>query len=433
MSKKILIISYNFAPRHTVGAIRPTKLAQYLAEAGNAVDVVTVKPFGDLDRSMDCVFDHVGKVFEIDRPIIRESAPAANGTKPAPGKTDKPSKTKKSLIKKLKYQAYEYRRISGSRAFAREFKKLVKSDPERFRSYDAVISSYGPVASHLCGLVMKKLCPGVRWIADFRDPMAVSTTTLLTRRARLSIQRKVCRNADRLVAVSEGYYERIFDADAQKKASVIYNGYDERDVDRSAVEPDGEFSFTYVGALYDGMRDISPLFEALASLVRDGVIERGDIRFKYAGGAFGTLVGQAEKSGLADRLFDLGRLSRDDCLKLQASSRHLVLATWNEGEERGVFPGKFIEYIMAKRPVISLVSGKLGSSEVTRVMERGRLGATYEDATRDRDLRSLADYLANDYRLYKNGLPPAFDPDEKTVASFDFKETAKQFEKLISI
>jgi hypothetical protein len=51
--KKILILSYNFAPRQTVGVIRPTKLAQALTEAGNKVDVVCVKPFGNLDHSFD--------------------------------------------------------------------------------------------------------------------------------------------------------------------------------------------------------------------------------------------------------------------------------------------------------------------------------------------------------------------------------------------
>ena len=437
MGGKILIISYNFAPRHTVGAIRPTKLAQYLAEDGYAVDVVTVKPFGELDHSMDAVFGLIGRTDEIDRPIIKEKTPSASAAPSArptgEKKPDRPAKQgKKGLIKKLKYELYEYRRVSGSRAFAREFKKLVKSDPERFGSYDAVISSYGPVASHLCGLVMKKLCPGVRWIADFRDPMVVNTTTGLTRRSRLSIQRKVCRRADRLVAVSRGYYDRIFDAEAKKKASVIYNGFDRRDVDLPAAEQDGEFSFTYVGALYDGKRDISPLFEALAGLAGEGKINRKDVRFKYAGGAFGTLRGQAERFGMADCLCDLGKLTRDECLKLQASSRHLVLATWNEDGEGGVFPGKFLEYIMASRPIVSLVSGEVPGSEVTRVMKRGRLGVTYEDATRETDIAALKEYILCDYTLFKQGRPALFDPDESVVSGFDFSETVKRFEELIS-
>ncbi|MBQ7160322.1 MAG: glycosyltransferase [Clostridia bacterium] len=436
MNKRILIISYNFAPRHTVGAIRPTKLAQYLSEAGEKVDVVTVKPFGELDHSMDGVFEHIDRLYEIDCPIIKEKAPAPAATKPqakpevrsAPA----PAPRMKGLVKKLKREIYEYRRVSGSRRFAAEFKKLVKSDLDNFRSYDAVISSYGPVASHLCGLEMKALCPGVKWIADFRDPMVVNATTRLTRRSRLKIQRRVCKKADRLVAVSEGYSDKIFEGEAKNKSCVIYNGFDRRDIDLPSVSPDKSFNFTYVGALYDGKRDISPLFAVLSRLEAEGIIEKEKVRFNYAGSAFEVLRGQAKKYGLADCLYDLGRLDRDQCLKLQAASRHLVLATWNEEKEGGVFPGKFLEYIMAGRPIISLVSGNVPSSEVTRVIERGRLGVTYEDATAEDDLNKLKNYVLHDYLLWLGGEPPEFDPDESVVSSFDFRETAKRFEELIA-
>ena len=437
--KKILLISYNFAPRHTVGAIRPTKLAQYLAEDRNTVDVVTVKPFGELDHSMDEVFGHVRKVFEIDRPIIKEKPSArpdgglkqsTSAAQSAPKQTD--AVKKKSFLQKIKYELYEYRRVSGSRAFAARFEKLVKSDVDRFRDYDAVITSYGPVASHLCGLVMKKLCPDVKWIADFRDPMVVNTTTALTKRSRASIQNKVCKKADALVAVSQGYFDHIFETDrAKSKATVIYNGFDRRDVMTDASASDGEFSFTYVGALYDGKRDISPLFEALASLIEDGMIDKKDVRFNYAGNAFKVLRGQAARFGVDDCLCDLGRLTRDECLKLQARSRHLVLATWNEKNEGGVFPGKFLEYIMSARPIVSLVAGDLPGSEVTSVMKRGKLGVTYEEATREEDLSVLKEYVLSDYALFKKGMPSDFHPDEETVSSFDFAQTAKSFEKLI--
>jgi len=41
--KRILIISYNFAPRQSIGSIRPTKLAKYLAKAGNTVEEADAK------------------------------------------------------------------------------------------------------------------------------------------------------------------------------------------------------------------------------------------------------------------------------------------------------------------------------------------------------------------------------------------------------
>lgn len=428
--KKILIVSYNLAPKHTVGAIRPTKLAQYLSRDGYDVDVITVRPYGELDHSMDRSLENIHRIDYIDCVIVDEKV--GNKT-PSVSKNVTPSPGKKNLFYKLKRELYEYKKIFNSKKFAVAFEKLVKSDIRRFRSYDVVITTYGPVASHLCGLKFKKLCPGVKWIADFRDPMVTNAVSMMTRRFRTRIQNEVCRKADHLVAVSNGYYDRIFDDEAKKKASVIYNGFDRGDIDISSVERDGEFSFTYVGIMYEGKRDFSPFLKVLGSLISEGKIKADDVKIKYAGNTFGVLKKQAESSGFTGNLIDLGRLSRNDCLKLQASSRHLLLATWNEKEELGVFPGKFLEYIMIGRPIISFVSGNEPGSEVTRVMKRARLGITYEDATRETDIHALREYLLSDYEAFLAGRDTDFSPDPKEVSRFDFANTAKSFEELIDV
>ena len=431
--KKILIISYNFAPRHTVGAIRPTKLAQYLAEMGDQVDVVTVKPYGKLDHSMDAALALIHHVYEIDSVIVDQKTTSSAG--PAKAQTasaPKPKQNKKSLLGRLKLEAYDLKKIRNSYKFAAAFGRLIKSNIEQFRSYDAVFSTYGPAASHLCGLKMKELCPGVLWIADFRDPMVIKWNMRSTLLQRRRIQKKVCRKADRLVAVSQGYFDRIFDGEARKKASVIYNGFDRRDVDIPAVVPDGEFSFTYVGTIWDDdNRDVSPLFRALEKLIEEGRIDAQDVCVNYAGGTFAAIKKQADSCGYTGRLADKGMLARDDCLRLQASSRHLLLATWNINDEYGVFPGKFLEYIMIGRPIISLVSGDRPDCEVTEVMKRGRLGPTYEALTREHDFPLLCEYLENDYRRFKDGLAPDYSPDAAVVESFDFANTAKQIRDLI--
>ncbi|MBQ4054166.1 MAG: glycosyltransferase [Clostridia bacterium] len=427
--KRILIISYNFAPRQSIGSIRPTKLAKYLAKAGNTVDVVTVKPFGDLDHSLDDALELVGHIDHIDCRIVEEK-PAAN--KPAAVEVPKCEVSKKpGLLRRIKKELYECKKIVNSRAFAKEFVKLVKSDPERFRSYDAVISSYGPVASHLCGLEFKRLCPGVKWIADFRDPMVVNTSTRITAFYRNRLQKKVCKRADRLIAVSNGYYERIFDEEDKKKASVVYNGFDRSDIDLSSVGSDGEFSFTYVGIMCDGKRDFSPLLKLLSELINEGEIDADDVKIKYAGSTFGVLQRQAESVSFGGRLINLGKIARSDCLKLQASSRHLLLSTWNEKGEHGVFPGKFLEYIMIGRPIISFVAGDESGSEVTYVMKRANLGVTYENATHDEDIKKLREYLIRDYRAFKEGRDAEFSPIPHEVARFDFANTAKSFEEII--
>ena len=48
--KRILIISYYFAPQNVIGAVRPTKLAKYLTRMGHEVTVISG---GGLDGKTD--------------------------------------------------------------------------------------------------------------------------------------------------------------------------------------------------------------------------------------------------------------------------------------------------------------------------------------------------------------------------------------------
>ncbi|MBR6515113.1 MAG: hypothetical protein IKT46_09830 [Clostridia bacterium] len=429
--KKILILSYNFAPRQTVGVIRPTKLAQALREAGNAVDVVCVKPFGNLDHSFDEALKKLNITY-IDKIIVEEKVrPATQQPKPAPAPAPQSAPKKKTLIRKVKTEGREILKITRSIGFAKRFEKLVKADKKKYSSYDACISSYGPVASHLCGLVMKKHCPGVKWIADFRDPMVVNLTTPLTKPYRASLQEKVCKKADVLVAVSNGYADRIFGERYKDKSHVVYNGFDRGDIDTAGIEPDGLFSFTYVGALYGGKRDIRPLFDVLKELCDEGSVDKNDIVIKYGGNNLPILMTQAAQFGLEDRIIDHGMLPRAKSLELQASSRHLIHATWNEKGENGVFPGKFLEYIMMGRSIISLVSGDEPNSEVTVVVKKAGLGVTFEEVTKDTDRAVLKEYILNDYKNFKAGKAPALNIDQNEVNRFDFANVAKQIEELI--
>lgn len=66
----------------------------------------------------------------------------------------------------------------------------------------------------------------------------------------------------------------------------IPNGYDRIDAAIfDEITPDTNmFSLAYVGALYEGKRDIGPLFSVLRQLCDEGIIQKKQIVFHYAGG-----------------------------------------------------------------------------------------------------------------------------------------------------
>ena len=63
--KKILIVSYLFAPYNTIGAIRPTKIAKYLTVQGVSVDVITGLPKNNIDEKLKNDIKNVNKVITI--------------------------------------------------------------------------------------------------------------------------------------------------------------------------------------------------------------------------------------------------------------------------------------------------------------------------------------------------------------------------------
>lgn len=149
--------------------------------------------------------------------------------------------------------------------------------------------------------------------------------------------------ADYIVTVSNGYLNRICKGRYEDKSFMIPNGYDLKDKPKSEIILDNSIlKLTYVGALYLGKRDLSPIFKAIKELNDENKVDANKIVFEYAGTEFVTLKNQAEQYSVDSILNDNGVLSRKDCLKLQFSSHALILSTWNTKGEEGVFLVSFL-------------------------------------------------------------------------------------------
>ena len=433
--KKVLIISYNFAPRQTVGAIRPTKVAKYLCEMGYTVDVVSVKPFGKIDHTMDESVEKINKFYYIDFQILPQKT--VNITDKSTAVVKKPktqeviAEANVTLKAKVKEILFEEKKSLRSGKFVSEFKKIIEANREAFSEYDVCFSTFGPYVSHMCALEMKKQFPNIRWIADFRDPMVVYSTNPLMKPKVAALQEKVCANADALVAVSKGYYERIFGNRYDDKSYVIYNGYDRDDYNPDEIKPDTDkYTFACVGSLYSGRRDASALFEALCELIAEGKMDKSDLSLKYAGNQAGILATQAKPFGLQDIIDDYGTLPRDKCLSLQGSARHNLLVTWNGEGEGGMIPLKFYEYLLMNRPTICIVSGNKSGHELRSMIDDGKFGFTYEEANKKNDFELLKDYLYKDYLLFKDGKNSDYAPVTEELEKYDFRNLTKQIEAL---
>lgn len=415
--KRILVISELFYPTNRIGALRPSKICKFLIEKGYDVDIITAYPAQGIYESKN------SKVYSIYKTTF------------SPNISIQETRWKKinnNFVNQLRYFKRTFFFYLKEKKYTRKVFKLFKNEILNIENYDACFTTYGPISSVLIGLKLKKRYHIKNWICDFRDPIAGKMCSMFMYPFYKHLQNQSCKYADKIVAVSNGYLQRICKDKYQKKAYMIPNGYDVSDKNYSFVQyRKNKFVLTYVGTLYEGKRDVSPIFRAISELNFDGSIDINNVSFVYAGTDFASLLAQAEKYSMQNILENKGSLSREACLKIQYESTILVLSTWNERGEEGVFPGKFLEYMLIGKPIISLTCGNLSNSEVTSVMQEGNFGVAYESANDEKDFSALKNYIKKSYDLFLRTGNIPFEPKQEVLERYSYTTIMKRIEELL--
>ena len=415
--KRILVISELFYPTNRIGALRPSKICKFLIEKGYYVDVITAYPSEGIYHSEHC------KVYPINKTLSNDNISA---------ESVQHVKSNGRLINYLRYLKRNLSSYRSSRKYAKKAIALFENGTLNTENYGACFTTYGPVSSVLIGLELKRKYNIKNWICDFRDPMITKMRSVFLFPIYKNLQNKACKYADKIIAVSDGYLKRICNGRYADKSYMIPNGYDPSDMpDILSERTDGLLHFTYVGALYEGKRKITPLFHALRELADEGKIAVEKICFDYAGSDFMFLNEQAKSYNMPDILKNHGKLSRADCLALQKAADFLVLCTWNNRGEEGVFPGKFLEYMLFNKPIIALVDGNLANSEVARVMREGEFGIACETAGGEKDYAELKSYIQKQYQLFSVEKAIEFAPEKEVLNRYNYDNIMRQIEELI--
>lgn len=420
---KILIVCQLFEPMNEIGAVRPTKLAHFLSKKGYSVDVFTSSD------GINGKADFNNKPYRLiyDR-VIQDSETNLTDSSQIKKKSDK---QEGRIIKEAKRTYRQLLSIKKGRRFASDFRQSIDESIINLSYYDFVFSTFGPIGSIYAGAIAKKRKKDIKWICDFRDPMVSKEMPILLLPYLKWLQNYCVGTADYITTVSKGYKKRIECKRYSKKVHVIPNGYDTGDIKKKA-EVTNTFSFAYVGALYEGKRDLGAFFEGLKQVMDSRIITKSEIEFHYAGRDFEYLRKQAEPYGLDEILINHGVVSRELSFEIQSSSRYLVLSTWNEIGEEGVFPGKLIDYMLMRKPVVSIVSGNLSNSEVTDVIHELGLGYSYE--TMDSDKKPMFyNWLMSEAKRFRKGLSADFCPNSEEIDKrYNWNSIVNCFEEIMN-
>lgn len=416
-NKKILIISYFYAPANAIGAVRMTKISKYLNEKGYNVTVVTStnnchlfqRETGGFDeilsndiKNIDVIRIAHGSTYQRIAEYIRKHFTANQG-----GEVGNSSQ-KKNPIKKwiFRYGLYGLIWLQDI-DFTRQALKNI-----RIKNYrdGTIISSYGPLASHLLALKLRK---SNRWIADFRDPIAQAENYPLERKINRIIEKRIINTSDAVVGVADDYLKTIM-KDCEKRNAVITNGFDSHDLSYipEAKHNYDVLSFCYTGTLYSGLRDMTPFLLALKNLNARGEIDLSRIRLIYAG-VQGEYVNElTAQYGLEEIVDNRGFVTRMQSLEIQNDSDVIICLTWNVAENVGYLPGKFFEHLMFQKEILGLVAGPYKGSEMKSMIETLNVGNCFENSNPNQ-IPELEKYIlslySHQYHKPKTNLINQFD------------------------
>jgi len=428
---KVLIVSYYFAPQNLIGAVRPTKLAKYLARMGHDVTVLCgagrdgkIDP--TLQRDLEGLKDvHLLTEWNPLRWWYMKKKPAAAPAKA--GSAAPAAAAPKSGGRRLAARAvdalYCWLRWMSDVHFShlgrRELKKL--SGP-----YDAVFSTYAPFSVHQIAQQAKKRGLAKRWIADFRDEVGMPFAYQAGKMQRYMDM--IRRDADVISAVSTGFLEMMH---FEEIGRVLSNGFDREDLPEVEAQEDAEcLRVVYCGQMQDsrrevGNRDITPMFRALAKLVEEGFLKKEEIRLVYAGREGRLFTSYAAASGLEGCVEDHGQVSRRESIALQKGAAILLMGSHHMSTQRGILTGKLFEYMMMDKPIVCCMAGDLPNSGVKAVLAETGMGFCCEAASAQADEAALLAWLRDEIQLWRSRRSMLAEKNSEAVESYGYPQLAR--------
>ncbi|MBP2133103.1 glycosyltransferase involved in cell wall biosynthesis [Methanomicrobium sp. W14] len=425
INKKVIIITFGFFQNESIWSVRLCGLAKYLPEFGWDPTIITAQQTkSGQNRLVGQDSYNVVETKYTDITALILSLLGINSGKSIKESLNLKSKKNKktfcdfcfNLIKEVLYYPdaergwYKYSLEAGIR--------LMEEN-----KYEALISSSSPVTGHLVAKNLK-MRYNVPWIADLRDlwtqnhyyPYSVFRKIIET-----SLEKKTLGVADILTTVSEPLSKQLSERYSGKQISVITNGFDPENVN-PGVSLSNKFTITYTGQLYKGRRDPELLFVALSELIHEGLLERESVSVDFYGNRESWLEDDIRKYNLSDVVSLHGVVSRETTIKKQWESHILLLLTWDNPLEKGVYTGKVFDYLAARRPILSL---GLSGSVVTKLLKETNAGVHCSTVT------EIKSYIIEKYTKFKTDGYTSYEGIQSKIDLYNHYEMAKKFAILL--
>jgi len=360
---RILIISTFFPPLNSIGSLRPYSWAKYWSQAGHEVSVLTTQK---TTSSQDLQMPLQGfTVYEIPyAPFLNSWKKDYRNTQlQEKSSQSQPSGWKSSLINAFKKIRANRGIFNACRMpdFTDFWIKPAFQFIKDKGPWDLVISTSGPYAVHVVAEKLKQKGLAKKWIADFRDPWSDNFAfpgLFPFNYIEKLWEKKLMRSADLITTVSAPFAEDFAKKYPTKNVLTVENGFDPADLEKlspgSIFPPDHKFRIVHTGSIYQGKRDFSPLFQAIAELKESKLDLLNTLEVIFVGTQMGNLNEQIQHYNLAKWVKNHGMVSREQALCMQRDAQALLFLPWNDLAFPGVLTGKIFEYLFSGTPIIAI-------------------------------------------------------------------------------
>ncbi|PWR72840.1 hypothetical protein DK846_07790 [Methanospirillum lacunae] len=377
--KKVLLISYFYNQLNEIGSIRIQGLTKYLPVFGWEPVILTISDFENKEDIIKSIL-----ITTPCRSVLGEwkTKIGINPNKRIREKVGLDSKKEGRSIRNRLYLLWKEMflypddaKLWHSEAI-NAFEKYIQN-----QNVDAIISSSCPFTCHLIGHDISSQY-NIPWIADFRDLWTEGPYyeySNIRRRIERKLEIKTISNASRIVSVSDSYAHELQMVHPDHQIEVIQNGFDEDLLQLNANVLDLKFSITYTGTLRYGRRDPGLLLYAIKELIEENNIDQDEIEINFYGDSPHWLYDEIRNLGVQNIVKVHGHVTRDEALAVQRSSQILLLLTWNDPHDKGMYTGKLFDYLAACRPILSIGYPDSVANQVIRDVGAGSIASSKEE------------------------------------------------------
>ena len=435
--RRVLVITYNWPPDTSIGGVRPVKLVAQLKAQGWEPIILTVNDryYEQRDEKLNdsaagpivirtrCL-PNLPRLYVAMRSFLAKLCVRSTGSSPAQGEArvkaqDVASSERGGGLKRL-FISIMY--TPDEHIGWLPFGLLQALRAVRMYHVTCMISTGPPFTAHIVALLTRVLSRVV-WIADFRDPWALSetrpseSTSGVSDWMNIRIERAVVRRADRVVCVTPfmtQWYRARYPELPSGHWETITNGFSAGEFEAVAGIPlSAKFTISYLGSIeYERTPEL--VFQAVRDLCREGLMKREDVEIRLVGKCHEVcgrpMTELIATYGLSEIVTVVRAVPRHEALMEMRQAHVLLLLATNQKLQT---PGKAYEYIGAGRRILAITEPEWSTADVIRSIG----GAVVAQG----DVKEMKKVLGTWYGEYRCGLGAQSKPSELGAKAVEFE------------